>query len=61
MDKLTLHNIKSLTVWEAKRAVQTLRANHVPAPYSVRLGAGVTLGEGVAEYFKSQECKVMKL
>jgi len=60
MDKLTLHNIKSLTVWEAKRAVQTLKNNHVPSPYKVRLGAGVTLGEGVAEYFKSNECKMVR-
>ena len=60
MDKLTLYDIKELSVWEAKRAVQTLRTNHVPAPYKVRLGAGVTLGDGVEEYFRQAECKVAK-
>ena len=60
MDKLTLHDIHTLTVWEAKRAIQTLKSNHVPSPYKVRLGVGVEMGEGTAEYLKQAECVVAK-
>ena len=60
MDKLTLHDIKTLTVWEAKRAIQTLRSNGVPSPYKVRFGEGVEMGEGTADYLKQADCKVVK-
>lgn len=60
MDKLTLHDIHTLTIWEAKRAINTLKSNNVPPPYNVNLGSGVVLGEGTAAYLNQADCKVVR-